>query len=174
MRIHDLHPAKGAHKHERRLGRGYGSGRGKTSGRGTKGQKARAGGNVPPWFEGGQTRLAKRLPKARGFVNPFRVEYEVINVSALEAFEAGATVNRDALIGARLVKDNEKRPIKILGNGKLTKALTVEVHRVSAGARTKIEAAGGTVLGGAATEENDDAAAEPTAEPAAAEPDSEA
>src|SRR6266851_166893 len=98
MRIHDLHPAEGAHKRRRRLGRGYGSGRGKTSGRGTKGQKARSGGKVPPWFEGGQTRLAKRLPKARGFVNRFRVEYEIVNVEALNRFEPGATVTAETLV----------------------------------------------------------------------------
>jgi large subunit ribosomal protein L15 len=146
MRIHELHPAEGAHKQKRRLGRGYGSGRGKTAGRGTKGQKARSGGKVPPWFEGGQTRLAKRLPKARGFVNRFRVEYEVINVSALERFESGATVTSETLVAVGLVKRDEKRPIKVLGDGKLRRALTVRVAKVSAGARAKIEAAGGTVI----------------------------
>lgn len=146
MRIHELHPAEGAHTHKRRLGRGYGSGRGKTAGRGTKGQKARAGGKVPPWFEGGQTRLAKRLPKARGFVNRFRVEYEIVNVAALDRFEAGASVTAESLVAVGLVKRDEKRPIKVLGDGTLRKALTVRVAKVSSSARAKIEAAGGTVV----------------------------
>jgi large subunit ribosomal protein L15 len=146
MRLHDLRPAEGAHKQKRRLGRGYGSGRGKTAGRGTKGQKARSGGKVPPWFEGGQTRLAKRLPKARGFVNRFRVEYEIVNVEDLNRFEAGATVTTETLVAIGLVKADEKRPIKVLGDGRLKRALTVRVAKVSAGARTKIEAAGGTVV----------------------------
>ncbi len=146
MRIHDLHPAEGAHKHRRRLGRGYGSGRGKTAGRGTKGQKARTGGKIPPWFEGGQTRLVKRLPKARGFVNRFRIEYEIVNVSALERFEAGTTVTRETLVAGGLIKSDEKRPIKVLGDGELTKVLTVHAAKVTAGARAKIEAVGGTVI----------------------------
>ena len=142
MNLHDLAPPKGAHRKRRRIGRGLGSGRGTTAGKGTKGQKARAGGGVPPFFEGGQTRLIKKLPFRRGFTNPNRVEYQAVNLSDLKAFDAGATVDVAALIGAGLLK-NERERVKILGTGDLDRALTVTAHRFSASAREKIEAAGG-------------------------------
>ena len=142
MKLHDLAPPAGAHRKRRRIGRGLGSGRGTTAGKGTKGQKARAGGGVPPFFEGGQTRLVKKLPFRRGFTNPNRVEYQAVNLQDLKAFAAGATVDLAALIGAGLIKHTRER-VKILGTGELDRALTVTAHRFSASARQKIEAAGG-------------------------------
>ena len=142
MKLHDLAPPKGSHRKRRRIGRGLGSGRGTTAGKGTKGQKARAGGGVPPYFEGGQLPLVKKLPYRRGFNNPNRVEYQAVNLADLKAFEAGATVDLAALIGAGLVK-HERERVKILGTGELDRALTVTAHRFSATARQKIEAAGG-------------------------------
>lgn len=150
MRIHDLHPAPGAVTTRRRLGRGYGSGRGKTAGRGTKGQKARTGGQIPRWFEGGQTPLHKRLPFKKGFRSPNRISYEIINVERLNGFANGDEITRASLAAAGLVKIGDPRPIKILAEGDLTVSLTVNVERVSAGARVKIEAAGGRIIGPAA------------------------
>jgi large subunit ribosomal protein L15 len=142
MKLHDLAPPPGAHRKRRRIGRGLGSGRGTTAGKGTKGQKARSGGGVSPKFEGGQLPLVKKLPYRRGFNNVNRVEYQAINLQALQVFTAGSTVDLAALIAAGLVK-NERERVKILGTGDLDRALTVTAHRFSATAREKIEAAGG-------------------------------
>jgi large subunit ribosomal protein L15 len=168
MKLHDLRPADGSRKERTRVGRGIAAGKGKTAGRGTKGQKARAGGSIPAWFEGGQTPLHMRIPKLRGFKNRFKVQYEVVNVGAIDAaVERGAfetpdggpkakgkgkasradaqiTINQDLLRAAGLVKSLDK-PLKILGNGELSAALFVVADAFTASARTKIEAAGGTV-----------------------------
>ena len=162
MKLHDLHPAEGSRKARTRVGRGIAAGKGKTAGRGTKGQKARAGGSIPPWFEGGQTPLHMRIPKLRGFKNRFKIEYEVVNVGAIEAAvergalvaeapgkgkaKAGAqiTVNQDLLRAVGLVRSLNK-PLKILGNGELSAPLFVVADAFTASARTKIEAAGGEV-----------------------------
>lgn len=143
MRAYELKSPPGARKAAKRVGRGNGSGHGTYSTKGLKGQKARAGRGPGPWFEGGQTPLVKRLPEQRGFVNIFRVEFAVINVGRLEtAFPAGAEVTPDALVAAGLVSDL-KRPIKVLGDGILTKQLTVRADKFSASAKSKIVAAGG-------------------------------
>src|SRR3954470_15685476 len=112
MKLHELRPAPGSHREKMRIGRGLGSGKGTTAGKGTKGQKARTGGGVPPYFEGGQLPLVRRLPYRRGFKNPFRVEYVIVNVSQLDRFPAGATVNADALVAAGLLHQGEG-PIKV-------------------------------------------------------------
>jgi large subunit ribosomal protein L15 len=149
MNLSDLRPAPGSRKTARRVGRGHGSGRGKTAGRGTKGQKARTGGQIHRAFNGGQTRLSKRLPFLRGLGNsnaPFRDEYAIINIADLDLFEAGAQVTPDALVAHDLISAAEGRGLlKILGDGELDRALTVRAHKFSASARTKIEAAGGSV-----------------------------
>jgi large subunit ribosomal protein L15 len=149
MKLSDLRPAPGSHKQQRRVGRGHGSGRGKTAGRGTKGQKARTGGTIHRAFNGGQTRLSKRLPFMRGLGNSniaFRHDYAIINVTDLELFETGTHVTPDALITIGLMTKTEgKGLVKILGNGEVDRALTVRAHKFSASARAKIEAAGGTV-----------------------------
>ncbi len=145
MQIHDLMPAPGSGKKRKRVGRGNGSGHGSTAGRGDKGQLSRAGGGKGPGFEGGQNPLAMRLPKLPGFKNKFRVEYAIVNVSRLEEkFSANDTVDIDALFDNGLVK-SKTAPVKVLGDGELTKKLTVKVDKVSGPARTKIESAGGTV-----------------------------
>ncbi len=145
MELKDLQPAEGSRKTRKRVGRGGGSGVGKTSGRGMNGQKSRAGGGKGNGFEGGQTPLARRLPKLPGFTNINRVEYVPVNVSRLEAcFEAGAVVDGDSLKAAGIIKHADA-PVKVLGDGELTKALTVKVDKVSASAIAKIEAAGGKV-----------------------------
>ena len=141
-RLHHLKPAEGATHRRKRVGRGDAGKGGKTAGRGTKGTGAR--GNVPAGFEGGQMPLIRRQPKKRGFNNPNKVVSAVINLRSLdEAFTAGDVVTTAVLRERGLVKRG--RPVKVLGHGELTKALTVEVEAVSATARTKIEAAGGTV-----------------------------
>jgi large subunit ribosomal protein L15 len=149
VKLSDLRPAPGSHKAERRVGRGHGSGRGKTAGRGTKGQKARTGGKIHRAFGGGQTRLSKRLPFVRGLGNsntPFRKEYAIINVADLELFEAGTHVTPEQLVEQRLMSRAEGRGlVKVLGDGKVDRALTVRAHKFSASARAKIEAAGGSV-----------------------------
>ncbi len=143
MKLHELRPAPGARRPKRRVGRGIGSGLGKTSGRGHKGQGARSGGTKGPGFEGGQTPLQRRLPK-RGFKNaPFKQEYAEVNVGALNRFDPQAVVTPDTLRAAGLVKEN--LPIKILGDGDLDRALTVQAHKFSKSAVAKIEAAGGKV-----------------------------
>jgi large subunit ribosomal protein L15 len=164
MKLHDLRPADGSRKERTRVGRGIAAGKGKTAGRGTKGQKSRAGGSIPPWFEGGQTPLHVRIPKLRGFKNRFKIEYEVVNVGAIAAavdrgaFDAEApakpkgkgkaetqlTINQDVLRAVGLVRKLDK-PLKILGGGELDAPLFVVADAFTASARTKIEAAGGTV-----------------------------
>ena len=142
MRLHTIQPAIGSTTSDKRLGRGIGSGLGKTSGKGHKGQWARSGGGVRPGFEGGQTPLARRLPK-RGFNNKFAVTYDVVNVSALNVFEEGTVVTRDLLVEKRIVTRKNNGGIKVLGNGHLTKKLTVQADKFSASAKAAIEAAGG-------------------------------
>ena len=143
MDLSNLQPAEGSkHSDNFRRGRGHGSGNGKTAGKGHKGQKARSGGSTRLGFEGGQMPLYRRLPK-RGFKNINTQEIVGINVSYLERFENGATVSVDTLIEAGIVK-NPRDGVKILGNGELTKKLTVQANAFSAGAKAKIEAAGGT------------------------------
>ncbi len=161
MKLHDLRPAEGSRKPRTRVGRGIAAGKGKTAGRGTKGQKARAGGGIPAWFEGGQTPLHMRIPKLRGFKNRFRIEYEVVNIGAIGALaEEGAfdvetdgkksaksapiTINQDILRAVGLVRTLNK-PLKILGSGELSTALFVVADGFTASARAKIEAAGGVV-----------------------------
>lgn len=145
MELKDLYPAPGSRHSKKRVGRGPGSGKGKTSGRGENGQLSRAGGGKRAGFEGGQTPLARRLPKLPGFTNINRVEYVPVNVKVLEdLFEAGEVVDRDTLIEKNIIKRYEGL-VKVLGDGELTKALTVKVDKVSKSAQEKIEAAGGKV-----------------------------
>ena len=145
MELKDLKPAEGSKRNRKRVGRGPASGNGKTAGRGMNGQKSRAGGGKGAGFEGGQTPLARRLPKLPGFRNFNRVEYVPVNVSRLDAkFKAGDLVDADTLYAAGIIK-NVNDPIKVLGDGEITKALTVRVDKVSASARAKIEAVGGKV-----------------------------
>ena len=141
MKLHELSPAAGSKTDRKRIGRGHGSGWGKTAGKGHKGQKARSGGGVRPGFEGGQTTLARRIPK-RGFNNIFATEYTVINVSDLERFVDGTVVDTELLKAAGLVT-KELDGVKVLGNGELTKSLTVKAAAFSASAKEKIEKAGG-------------------------------
>lgn len=141
MRIHSIQPAEGATTSPKRLGRGTGSGLGKTSGKGHKGQWARSGGGVRPGFEGGQTPIARRLPK-RGFNNKFRTEYDIVNVEALNAFDNDAVVTHELLVEQGLC-GGKHGLLKVLGNGTLTKKLTVKADKFSASAKNAIEAAGG-------------------------------
>jgi len=153
MKIHDLRPAEGSVKKKTRVGRGIAAGKGKTAGRGTKGQKSRAGAAIPAWFEGGQTPLHIRIPKLRGFKNINDIQYEVVNVGAISAaIEAGrleiqkgapVTVNADTLKQAGLVR-RDRLPLKILGEGEVTTTLFVLADAFTKSAREKIEAAGGT------------------------------
>ena len=142
MRQDELFPAPGSKKDRKRVGRGDGSGHGTYSGRGCKGQKARSGAKVKPGFEGGQLPLIKRLPQKRGFVNIFRVEYNVVSMNKLNMFESGSEVTPERLLAAGLVK-SLKQPIKILADGDINHPLVIKAHRFSAAARAKIEAAGG-------------------------------
>ena len=144
MKLHDLKPAEGSRRERRRIGRGNGSGQGTTAGKGTKGQKARSGGGVPAYFEGGQLPLVKRLPYRRGFKNPFRVAFTPINLDQIASFPARAVVSVETLAAQGLVRPDE-RPIKLLADGEVSVPLRVRVDRVSAQARAKIEAAGGEV-----------------------------
>jgi large subunit ribosomal protein L15 len=144
MKLHDLTPNEGSKKNRKRVGRGISAGQGKTAGRGTKGQNSRAGGGTPLWHQGGNLPFFRRLPFKRGFTNIRRVEYNEVNLDQLEGFGAQSEVNPETMAEARLLKDVRK-PIVILGRGDLKAALTVKAHRVSAGARSKIEAAGGSV-----------------------------
>ena len=144
MRLDQLHAAPGAKKGPKRVGRGPGSGHGKTAGKGHKGQKARAGGGKGAGFEGGQMPLFRRVPK-RGFTSRQRRIYAVVNLYALEPFAAGSVVDPDELAKAGLIKKAERGLVKLLGDGELARALTVKVHAVSAGAKRKVEAAGGTI-----------------------------
>ena len=143
MKLNELSPAKGARKNRKRVGRGQGSGLGKTSGRGHKGQKSRSGGSIPAWFEGGQLPLTRRLP-IKGFTNPTRREYEVVNLRDLERSGLEGTVTIAVLRTAGIVT-RSKKPVKILGMGEVTKVLDLKVNAVSAKAREKIEAAGGSI-----------------------------
>ena len=143
MKLHDLKPAEGATTARKRLGRGIGSGLGKTSGKGHKGAKARSGGGKRPGFEGGQMPLTMRLPK-RGFTNKWRVEYATVNVERLNIFEDGAVVTPVELVESGILK-NVQDGVKILGNGEITKKLTVQANKFTATAKEKIEAAGGKV-----------------------------
>lgn len=145
MKLHDLRPDKGAKKKRKRVGRGISAGQGKTAGRGTKGQNARSGGGKGVYFEGGQLPLARRLPYKRGFTNPNKIYYRPVNVGTLAAmFESGSAIDPAALEQNGLLK-RATEPVVLLGDGDLDIPLTVKVHRVSAAARAKIEAAGGTV-----------------------------
>jgi large subunit ribosomal protein L15 len=167
MKLHDLKPAPGSRHKRTRVGRGIAAGQGKTAGRGTKGQKARAGGTIPPWFEGGQTPIHVRVPKLRGFKNRFKVEYQVVNVGQISAYaEAGRfgveleqpkakgkgkaddqpvpTVNAEVLAQAGLIRGDDK-PLKVLGQGEVSQKLFVAADAFSGSARRKIEQAGGFV-----------------------------
>ena len=143
MKLNELSPAQGSTKAAWRKGRGPGSGNGKTTGKGHKGQNARSGGGVRPGFEGGQLPLYRKLPK-RGFKNRFAVNYSIVNVAALNKFEDGAVVDLEALIAAKIVR-KPLDGLKVLGNGDLTKKLTVKATVFSATAKEKIEAAGGKI-----------------------------
>ena len=144
MRIHTIQPAVGSTPTGKRLGRGIGSGLGKTSGKGHKGQWARSGGGVRPGFEGGQTPLARRLPK-RGFNNKFRIDYDIVNVESLNVFDEGTVVTPELLAEKGLVTVKRNGGVKVLGNGQLTKKLTVKADKFSASAKSAIEAAGGAI-----------------------------
>lgn len=143
MQQHQLRQPKGATRKRKRVGRGNASGHGTYSTKGLKGQKARSGGGVRPGFEGGQLPLVRRMAYKRGFRNPFRVDYEEVNIAALARFAAGSQVDEAVLRAARLVRTG--RPVKVLGEGDLAVALTVEAASFSKSARSKIEAAGGSV-----------------------------
>lgn len=143
MKLHELKPAEGSAKAAWRKGRGTGSGNGKTAGKGHKGQNARSGGGVRPGFEGGQLPLYRKLPK-RGFHNKFATVYATVNVSRLNVFEDGAVVDLDALMAKKIVR-KANDGLKILGNGELTRKLTVKANVFSATAKEKIEAAGGKI-----------------------------
>jgi large subunit ribosomal protein L15 len=141
MKLHELKPAEGSRKRRKRMGRGIAAGQGKTAGKGCKGQNARSGGGVRPGFEGGQNPIYRRLPK-RGFTNFHRVEYAVVNLVAFERFAEGVTVTPELLLETGVVK-NLKGGLKVLGNGELSKKLTVKAHKFSQTASAKIRAAGG-------------------------------
>lgn len=171
MKLHDLRPAEGSRKPRTRVGRGIAAGKGKTAGRGTKGQKSRTGGTIQPWFEGGQTPIHIRIPKLRGFKNKFRIEYEVVNIGRLSALAetgildmpevdgapsssasaksaksakpAPVTITPDILAAAGLIR-TLKKPLKILGQGDVTRPLFVVADAFTKSATAKIEAAGGT------------------------------
>jgi large subunit ribosomal protein L15 len=145
MLAHELRPPKGSKHVRKRVGRGNASGRGTYSGRGLKGQKSRSGRKPKIWFEGGQTRLIKRLPRRRGFINVFRKEYAAVNLRDLERFEAGTEVTPELLKQSRVLR-SLRRPVKVLAGGELTKSLTVKAHKFSATARERIEAVGGSAV----------------------------
>lgn len=144
MNLHELKPNKGATKSKKRLGRGLGSGKGKTAGRGYKGQTSRSGDNrVSPYFEGGQTPIHMRVPKI-GFRNPFKKEYSIVNLSMLDKyFNDGDEITKESLLSKSLVKKN--KPVKILGMGEINKKFNVKVDTISSSAKQKIEQAGGSV-----------------------------
>lgn len=144
MKIHELSPAEGATRKNKRLGRGIGSGVGKTAGKGHKGQNARSGGGVRPGFEGGQMPLIRQLPKI-GFTNNFRKVYTTINVGELEVFDAGTTVTAEMLKSKNIISKIEPYGLKVLGNGTLTKALNVQANKFTEGAIKKITAVGGSI-----------------------------
>lgn len=147
MKLHDLHPAEGAGKSRKRVGRGISAGQGKTAGRGTKGQNSRSGGGVAAYFEGGSLPLVRKLPFVRGysFFNPYKVDFEPVNVDELaKRFGSGAEVSPDTLYAAGLIGTAEDLVV-VLGRGELDRPLHVKAHRVSKSAREKVEAAGGSV-----------------------------
>jgi len=144
MKLHELQPNEGKKKSRKRVGRGISAGQGKTAGRGTKGQKARAGGGTSLWHQGGNLPFFRRLPFKRGFTPINRVEYNEVNLDQLVVFGKNQEVTPDTLAEARLLRDVDK-PIVILGRGDLKAALKVSAHRITKGARAKIEAAGGSV-----------------------------
>jgi len=146
LKLHDLQPATGSHTSARRVGRGHGSGKGKTAGRGTKGQKSRAGGSIPPWFEGGQTPIHIRTPKLHGFRNRGRVAYAAVNIGRLVEAEAGTLITPDVLAHGGLVRRSKTRalPVKILGAGDAPKGVTIHAHAFSRAALEKLAAAGST------------------------------
>ncbi|MCE7793880.1 50S ribosomal protein L15 [Salipaludibacillus sp. CUR1] len=142
MQLHELQPSEGSRKERKRKGRGIATGNGKTAGKGHKGQNARSGGGVRPGFEGGQMPIFRRLPK-RGFKNPNRTTYAIVNLETLNRFDEGTEVTPELLVESGVVK-NEKDGIKILGNGTLDRKLTVKAHKFSGSSKEAIEAAGGT------------------------------
>ncbi|WP_419661539.1 RplO: 50S ribosomal protein L15 [Desulfosarcina variabilis str. Montpellier] len=143
MELYELAPEKGQRKNKKRVGRGVASGNGKTAGRGSKGQNARSGGGVRPGYEGGQMPIHRRLPK-RGFKNPFKKIFAIINVKDLNRFEKDAIIDETALVKSGLVK-GDRDGIKLLGNGEISVPLTLKIDKVSESARQKIEAAGGKI-----------------------------
>lgn len=147
MRLSDLRPNPGARHKSKRVGRGHGSGRVKTSGRGQKGQKSRSGGNIPAYFEGGQNRFSQRMPYLGGFKNPFKKVYTVVNLRDLiSLYQANEEVNAKTLVAKGFIRpSDQKQMVKVLGEGKLDRALKVTANKVSESARKQIEAAGGTV-----------------------------
>jgi large subunit ribosomal protein L15 len=146
VKLHDLQPATGSHKPPRRVGRGHGSGRGKTAGRGTKGQKSRSGTSIPAWFEGGQTPLHVRTPKLHGFKNRFRVEYAGVNLGRLSGADAGTLITPDVLEHDGLIRSSKtnRLPVKILGGGEAPKGVTIHAHAFTRSALAKLAAAGST------------------------------
>ena len=144
MKLNELKPNEGSKKKRKRVGRGISAGQGKTAGRGMKGQNARAGGGTPLWHQGGNLPFFRRLPFKRGFTPPHRVEYSEVNLDQLAGFSSKVEITPEILLEARLLKDTRK-PVVILGRGEVKKSLTVKAHRVTSGARAKIEAAGGSV-----------------------------
>jgi large subunit ribosomal protein L15 len=146
VKLHDLQPASGSHKPPRRVGRGHGSGRGKTAGRGTKGQKSRAGSGIPAWFEGGQTPLHVRTPKLHGFKNRFRVAYAGVNLGRLTDAAAGTLITPDVLRHDGLLRTSKTKgqPLKILGGGEAPKGVTIHAHAFTRSALDKLQAAGST------------------------------
>jgi large subunit ribosomal protein L15 len=182
VKLHDLKPAPGSRTERTRVGRGISAGKGKTAGRGTKGQKARAGGTIPAWFEGGQTPAHMRLPKLHGFRRPWRIDYQVVNVGRFSEYAAAGrfgsepgssplTVNSELLRGAGLIS-TERQPVKVLGHGDVTVKLFVAAEAFTKSAREKIEAAGGFVqplAETAAPAEASDAEEAPAAKPARAQ-----
>lgn len=145
MKLHDLQPTPGSRKKSKRICRGHGSGKGKTGGRGMAGQKSRSGPNPYRTFEGGQTRLVKRMPFQRGFTNIWQLEYQILNVETLQDWPNGVEVTPEALLEARVIRKKNK-PVKILGEGEISKPLVIHAHKFSTSAREKIAAAGGSVV----------------------------
>lgn len=143
MKLHDLKPAPGANKDRKRVGRGVGSGSGKTAGRGTKGQLSRSGGRTRPGFEGGQNPIYRRMPYKRGFKNPFKKQFETINIRKIVELELESPVTPESLHERGVTRDVDT-PVKILGSGDIETAITVRAHAFTKSAREKIEAAGGT------------------------------
>lgn len=144
MKLHDLRPAEGAKKDRKRIGRGISAGGGKTAGKGTKGQNARAGGGVKPYFEGGQLPIVRRLPHKRGFKNRLKITYAPVNLDRLTQFDANTVVTPELLAEAGFIRSSFDAVV-VLGGGELDRPLTVKAHRFSASAREKIAAAGGVV-----------------------------